>query len=104
VDYAAIDKGDKDLKKGIMKSMGGFKGMFKKKKKEYNYEDFDTDDEEDLDLIPEWLRDRVVYKSSIENCVKMNKNIVRIPIMRGSVRQLANPTITEVCVFKFVIL
>ncbi len=23
VDYAAIDKGDKDLKKGIMKSMGG---------------------------------------------------------------------------------
>jgi uncharacterized protein YfkK (UPF0435 family) len=31
--------------------MGGFKGMFKKKKKEYNYEDFDTDDEEDLDLI-----------------------------------------------------
>jgi hypothetical protein len=34
------------------------KTLFEKKKTIINYEDFDSEDSEDLDLSPEWLRNR----------------------------------------------
>jgi len=67
------------------------KNLFKKTKKEYNYEDFDTDDDEDLDMVPEWMRERVVYKTELEKCIKMNKRIITVPIYRGSLRNESNP-------------
>lgn len=74
-----------------MKSMGvSFANLknflFSKKKLVYNYEDFDTDEDEDLAIIPEWMKDRLVEKKELEKCIKMNKNIMRIPIKRGSKR------------------
>ena len=49
-----------------MKSMGvsfsNLKNFFQKKKDVFNYEDFDTDEDEDLAIIPEWLRDRLKEK------------------------------------------
>ena len=38
------------------------KGLFKKKEKPFIYEDFDTDEDEDLDITPEWLKNRLVFK------------------------------------------
>ena len=84
------------------------KNLFKKKKIVYIYENFDTDEDEDLELVPEWLRNRIVHKSELEKCIKMNKNIVKIPILRGSLRSekisKIDQTQSEICMFKCIVL
>lgn len=80
------------------------KNLFKKTKKVYNYEDFDTDDDEDLDMVPEWMRERLVYKTELEKCIKMNSRIMTLPIFRGSMRSEVNPECIKTCEFKFILI
>ena len=68
-------------------SIDYIKQLFNKKHEVFNYEDFDTDDSEDLDLTPEWLKDRNAFDKELEECITMNKNIIKIPIKRGSLRE-----------------
>ncbi len=57
------------------------KSVIKKKKKTVVvYEDFDSEDSEDLDLSPEWLRNRQVYKCELEKCIQMNSDIVKVEL------------------------
>jgi hypothetical protein len=43
-----------------------FKISFKREKDTITYEDFDTDEEEDLDITPEWLRKRERLAGDLE--------------------------------------
>lgn len=52
----------------------------KKKKTVVVYEDFDSDDSEDFDLSPQWLRNRQVYKCELEKCIQMNSDIVKVDL------------------------
>lgn len=58
----------------------------KMKKNEEHYEDYDTDEGEDLDITPEWMRDRQKFTDDLEDLIQMDKYIKRFPIMRGQTR------------------
>lgn len=60
------------------------------KKNEEHYEDYDSDDNEDLDLTPEWMKGRERYKDDLEDIIKMDKYIRRFPIMSGQTRGKTN--------------
>lgn len=56
------------------------------KKNEEHYEDYDSDDGEDLDITPEWKRGREVVPDDLEDKLPMDKYIKRFPIFRGQTR------------------
>lgn len=62
------------------------KMLNKMKKNEEHYEDYNTDDDEDLDITPEWMRDREKFYDDLEDKIQMDKYIKRFPIMRGQTR------------------
>lgn len=88
-----------------MKSLGSsLKQIFQKKKEIITYEDFDTSDDEDLDMTPEWLKDRAVYKVELEKCIRMNGDMVKVGVKRG-IETVGQPgSNTEVAMFKCIII
>lgn len=58
----------------------------KMKRNEEHYEEYDTDDGEDLNIEPEWLKDRERYPDDLEDKIAMDKYIKRFPVMRGQTR------------------
>lgn len=67
-----------------MITVGRFLNLFKKGKMVVlEYEDNDTDDGEDLDMTPEWKKDREIFLSEFEDVHKPSKKLTCIPIMRG---------------------
>ena len=64
--------------------------MNKIKKNEEHYEDYDSVDDEDLDITPQWLRGRDKEFDDLEDKIQMDKYIKRFPIMRGQTRGKAN--------------
>lgn len=64
---------------------GNILNMFKKKGGPVilEYEDFDTDEDEDLDITPEWKKNREVFLSEFEDRFKPSKKLCCIPVMRG---------------------
>ena len=56
------------------------------KKNEEHYEEYDTEDGEDLNITPEWLRDREKVPDDLEDKIPMDKYIKRFSVMRGQTR------------------
>jgi len=63
---------------------------FKKAKSNHvdteTYEEFDTDPDEDLSIIPPWLRDRPFFKDDLEDFVKPSRKFMKFVLRRGCVR------------------
>lgn len=73
-----------DIKEDRMVMAGNILNMFKKKGAVIlEYEDFDTDEDEDLDITPEWKKNREVFLSEFEDRFKPSKKLCCIPVMRG---------------------
>lgn len=67
----------------------GFASLLPKKKKTSDvetYEDFDTDDGEDLDVTPEWLKGRKFLPDDLEDKIKTSKKFLKYTIMSGQSR------------------
>lgn len=64
--------------------------LTKKQKYEMNsretYEDFDTDPDEDLQLVPEWRQDREVYNDDLEHVMDMEGWMRKFVIRAGRTR------------------
>lgn len=58
----------------------------KMKKNEEHYEEFDTEEDEDLDITPEWMKGRERFTDDLEDFIKMDKYIRRFPVMTGRTR------------------
>lgn len=59
---------------------------YKKKKKNYDQEtylDYNTDEEENLDIIPEWYKGRKILSSDFEDLIEQKKKIRCLPLYRG---------------------
>lgn len=50
------------------------------------YEDFDTDDGEDLDTVPPWRKNRDIEKDDLEDFMKPPKSVMKIPLLFGNSR------------------
>lgn len=74
-----------EVKEDKLTIAGNILNLLKKKKGVVllEYEDFDTDDDEDLDITPEWKKNREVFLSEFEDQHKPSKKLICIPIMRG---------------------
>lgn len=62
------------------------KFLKKMKKNEEHYEDFDTEEDEDLDITPEWMKGRERFLDDLEDFIKMDKYIRRFAVMTGRTR------------------
>jgi hypothetical protein len=47
------------------------------------YQDYDTDPEEDLDIIPEWYKGRKILSTDLEDLIHSKKKIFALPIYKG---------------------
>ena len=84
-----VEKKEDDGLKGKLKLFS--KNLSKKllnkiKKNEEHYEEFDTDEDEDLNITPEWLRDRERVPDDLEDKIPMDIYIKRFAVMRGQTR------------------
>lgn len=64
----------------------GFTALLPKKKKTVDietYEDYDTDDNENLDVTPVWLKERKFLPDDLEDKVKISKKFLKYTIMSG---------------------
>lgn len=84
-------KKPKTKKKKLQKSsrkavLFGFTALLPKKKKTVDietYEDYDTDDNENLDVTPVWLKERKFLPDDLEDKVKISKKFLKYTIMSG---------------------
>ncbi|KAL4431869.1 hypothetical protein ABPG74_012681 [Tetrahymena malaccensis] len=81
-----VGEEQEDENKGLVS--GKILSLFKKKGgiKIIEYEDYDTDEDEDLDITPEWKKNREVFLSEFEDKYKPSRKLTCIPIMRGQSR------------------
>lgn len=47
------------------------------------YIEFDTDPEEDLDMTPEYLKNRKEYKDDLEDVIKLNRRLKEVKLKKG---------------------
>mmetsp|Transcript_31029 Transcript_31029/g.28218 ORF Transcript_31029/g.28218 Transcript_31029/m.28218 type:complete len:185 (+) Transcript_31029:2772-3326(+) len=73
------NKGIKAKRKGLIESIFD-------KKNEIKYEDYDTDENEDLDVTPEWMKGRDVKLDELEDFIADDNKIKTIEITHGSSR------------------
>jgi len=81
------DTDKKKAKKGRKKLLESFFERFKKKKEKEIYEDFDTDEGENFDVTPEWLKNRMIIHDDLEDEIKPSKQLLVIPLYYGSSRK-----------------
>lgn len=60
-------------------------GWSRKKKEQVkeSYEDYDTDEGEDLDIVPHWYKNRKILSSDFEEVAYKANRIQAVPIFRG---------------------
>lgn len=71
-------------------------GLFKKKDDEHKkhipiYEDYDTEEDEDLDMTPPWMKDplgnkKVILDNNLESIYPLPKKLKKIPLWFGTAR------------------
>jgi hypothetical protein len=50
------------------------------------YEEYDTDPDEDLSIVPPWLRDRPFFPDDLEDFIKPSRKFMKFVLKRGQVR------------------
>lgn len=73
------------------KLLGRIKNVFgllrRKRKVNYEYyEDFDTDDGEDLNTVPPWRKNRLTFNDDLEDEMKPPKSVIKVPLYFGNSR------------------
>jgi hypothetical protein len=108
----AGDHQEKKEEDNGMDVIGGVANLVNRFTKEtVEYEDYDTDPGEDLDVLPEWLKGREIKEESLEKSFNNNEDIKTIMLKHGQRRghtndgSIANPTqCDEVAFLKVVFL
>lgn len=59
------------------------KNILNEVKDEVVYIEFDTDPEEDLDMTPEYLKNRKEYKDDLEDEIKLNRRLKEVKLKKG---------------------
>ena len=92
-------------------------GFYLRKPKKANstdvetYEEFDTDPDEDLSIIPPWLKNRPFYKSDLEDFIQLSRKFMKYKLQRGKLRSKTSmfqtekqSELVEICTLKCIFL
>lgn len=95
-----IKKKKKNFGDRLKGNLGMFGFNFKKQRKGNNtdvetYEEFDTDPNEDLSIIPEWLRDRPFFTDDLEDYIVPSRKFMKFDLKRGKARSSKSMFKTE---------
>lgn len=59
------------------------KNLFQHDEEQIVYKDYETDPNEDMDITPEYLKERTVLNDNLEEIMRMNKRFKKIYLKRG---------------------